>query len=190
MGSPENACFHCGEPIPDGVDLTVSVDGTERAMCCAGCQAVTQLIFGSGLGRYYQFRQELGRQAGEDMAAIVGDADGFGGLADIAVDGVHIPDDYLDGDLRSGFQGRADVFPRHDQEMIRSLGVDIFDNSHPVILVNNFPRDIPGDYLTKDAIVRHVLLLPLRYSSPQCRRPAEPHASAHVRHVCRVPDYD
>ena len=69
MGSPEKACFHCGEPIPDGVDLTVSVDGTERAMCCAGCQAVTQLIFGSGLGRYYQFRQELGRQAGEDMAA-------------------------------------------------------------------------------------------------------------------------
>jgi Cu2+-exporting ATPase len=69
MGSPENACFHCGEPIPDGVDLTVSVDGRERAMCCAGCQAVTQLIFGSGLGRYYQFRQELGRQAGEDMAA-------------------------------------------------------------------------------------------------------------------------
>ena len=69
MGSPENACFHCGEPIPDGVDLTVSVDGRERAMCCAGCQAVTQLIFGSGLGRYYQFRQELGRKAEADAAS-------------------------------------------------------------------------------------------------------------------------
>lgn len=68
MGSPESACFHCGEPIPEGVDLTVSVDGRERAMCCAGCQAVTQLIFGAGLGRYYQFRQELGRKASEDMA--------------------------------------------------------------------------------------------------------------------------
>ena len=68
MGSTENACFHCGEPSPDGVGLSVAVDGRERPMCCAGCQAVTQLIFGSGLGRYYQFRQELGRKAGEDMA--------------------------------------------------------------------------------------------------------------------------
>jgi len=69
MGNTETACFHCGEPIPAGTSLFVVRDGQQRAVCCAGCQAVAELIFSSGLGRYYQFRQELGRKAGEDLAA-------------------------------------------------------------------------------------------------------------------------
>ena len=72
MESTERPCFHCGEPIPDGIDLDVTVDGVDRPVCCAGCQAVAQLIFGAGLGRYYQFRQELGRQAGDDVEAAIG----------------------------------------------------------------------------------------------------------------------
>jgi len=67
MESTEGRCFHCGEPIPKGVQLSVTVDDREQAVCCAGCQAVAQLIFGTGLGRYYQFRQELGRRAEEDV---------------------------------------------------------------------------------------------------------------------------
>jgi len=67
METTDQRCFHCGEPIPHGIDLTVTVDGDARPVCCAGCQAVAQLIFGTGLGRYYQFRQELGRKAGEDF---------------------------------------------------------------------------------------------------------------------------
>ena len=67
MERTEPRCFHCGEPIPPGTELTVTVDGKARPVCCAGCQAVAQLIFGTGLGRYYQFRQELGRKAGEDV---------------------------------------------------------------------------------------------------------------------------
>ena len=67
MESTEPRCFHCGEPIPPGVDLAVTIDGKARPVCCAGCQAVAQLIFGAGLGRYYQFRQELARKAGEDI---------------------------------------------------------------------------------------------------------------------------
>ena len=67
MESTDSPCFHCGEPIPDGTDLHVIIDEQERPVCCAGCQAVAQLIYGAGLGRYYQFRQELGRQAGEDV---------------------------------------------------------------------------------------------------------------------------
>ena len=66
MGTTENTCFHCGEPIPAGVSLFVSRDGQQRGVCCAGCQAVAELIFRSGLGRYYQFRQEPGRKADED----------------------------------------------------------------------------------------------------------------------------
>lgn len=68
MGIAENACFHCGEPISAGTALYVQRDGQQRAVCCAGCQAVAELIFRSGLGRYYQFRQELGRKAEAGLA--------------------------------------------------------------------------------------------------------------------------
>ena len=65
----DNACFHCGEPIPAGTSLFVLREGQQKPVCCAGCQAVAELIFRSGLGRYYQFRQELGRKAEEDVRA-------------------------------------------------------------------------------------------------------------------------
>jgi len=68
MGTTDTTCFHCGEPIPAGVSLFVERDGEQKPVCCAGCQAVAELIFRSGLGRYYQFRQELGRKAEEDTA--------------------------------------------------------------------------------------------------------------------------
>jgi len=67
MEVAENACFHCGEPIPKGSSLFVSRDGQQKPVCCSGCQAVAELIFSSGLGRYYQFRQDLGRKAEENF---------------------------------------------------------------------------------------------------------------------------
>jgi Cu2+-exporting ATPase len=67
MENTENACFHCGESIPDGITLFVQRDGQRKPVCCSGCQAVAELIFNSGLGRYYQFRQDLGRKAEEDI---------------------------------------------------------------------------------------------------------------------------
>ncbi|MFC1740257.1 heavy metal translocating P-type ATPase [Pseudomonadota bacterium] len=67
MERTEEACFHCGEPIPEGVSLFVLRDGQQKPVCCSGCQAVAELIFSSGLGRYYQFRQDLGRKAEEDL---------------------------------------------------------------------------------------------------------------------------
>jgi Cu2+-exporting ATPase len=67
MEITENVCFHCGEPIPEGTSLYVQRDGQKRPVCCSGCQAVAELIFSSGLGRYYQFRQDLGRKAGENF---------------------------------------------------------------------------------------------------------------------------
>jgi len=67
MERTDSACFHCGESIPEGVALFVLRDGQEKPVCCAGCRAVAELIFSSGLGRYYQFRQDLGRKAEEDL---------------------------------------------------------------------------------------------------------------------------
>ena len=71
MESTENGCFHCGEPIPAGCHLFVLRDGQKKPVCCSGCQAVAELIFATGLGRYYQFRQELGRKAEEDARKLI-----------------------------------------------------------------------------------------------------------------------
>lgn len=49
-------CFHCGEPVPPGLDLTVAVEGAPRPVCCPGCQAVAQLILTTGHADYYRFR--------------------------------------------------------------------------------------------------------------------------------------
>ena len=48
-------CFHCHEPLPAGVDLTVAVDGQAQPVCCPGCQAVARLIL-DGHADYYRFR--------------------------------------------------------------------------------------------------------------------------------------
>tara|TARA_R110000823_G_scaffold130015_15_gene258019 strand:- start:10119 stop:12623 length:2505 start_codon:yes stop_codon:yes gene_type:complete len=49
-------CFHCGEPIPHGCDISIDIDGETRAMCCPGCRAVAALISSSGLGGFYRRR--------------------------------------------------------------------------------------------------------------------------------------
>ncbi len=59
MNSSGNPCWHCGDPIPAGVDIQAEIGGQARAMCCHGCQTVARLIDSSGLGRYYEFRDAL-----------------------------------------------------------------------------------------------------------------------------------
>ncbi len=51
-------CFHCGEPVPSDIDLTVTVDDEPRPVCCHGCHAVASTIVGAGLDAFYQFRPE------------------------------------------------------------------------------------------------------------------------------------
>lgn len=58
-GVSREGCFHCGEPIPPGVDERLEVDGRERVMCCAGCRMVAAIIRDAGLKRYYDFRDAL-----------------------------------------------------------------------------------------------------------------------------------
>ena len=53
------ACFHCGEPVPEGSRFSAVVDGAPRAMCCVGCAAVAQAITTSGLAAYYEKRSKL-----------------------------------------------------------------------------------------------------------------------------------
>jgi P-type Cu2+ transporter len=56
---PEASCYHCGLPIPVGVDLTVRIAEQPRAMCCEGCRAVAEAIVANGLEAYYLNRDSL-----------------------------------------------------------------------------------------------------------------------------------
>jgi copper-(or silver)-translocating P-type ATPase/heavy metal-(Cd/Co/Hg/Pb/Zn)-translocating P-type ATPase len=56
-------CFHCGEPVPSGIDYSVVIQGEKRDMCCLGCEAVAQAIVDNGLEAYYQHRTALPQSA-------------------------------------------------------------------------------------------------------------------------------
>lgn len=64
---PDRDCYHCGQPIPDGVELRVEIDQQARAMCCRGCQAVAEAIVAGGLADYYRFRTESAPTARETV---------------------------------------------------------------------------------------------------------------------------
>jgi Cu2+-exporting ATPase len=59
------ACYHCGQPIPPGIELAAEVAGAPRAMCCHGCVAVAAAIVEAGLVDYYRFRTEAAPQGRE-----------------------------------------------------------------------------------------------------------------------------
>lgn len=56
---PQAGCYHCGLPVPPGIQLSVIIGGTPRGMCCAGCHAVALTIVEHGLTSYYQHRSSL-----------------------------------------------------------------------------------------------------------------------------------
>lgn len=52
----QEACFHCGLPVPVGADYRVEIDGRARPMCCPGCRAVAEAIVAGGLTEFYRQR--------------------------------------------------------------------------------------------------------------------------------------
>jgi len=67
----EASCYHCGQPVPDDVDLPVTIGGVPREMCCYGCQAVAQSIIDNGLGDYYRSRDALPESQREAIPPIL-----------------------------------------------------------------------------------------------------------------------
>jgi Cu2+-exporting ATPase len=59
-------CFHCGLPVPKGVDHSVVIDGIQHPLCCRGCEAVAQAIVAAGLTDFYHHRTGPSRRA-EDL---------------------------------------------------------------------------------------------------------------------------
>ncbi|MCC6880304.1 MAG: heavy metal translocating P-type ATPase [Rhodocyclaceae bacterium] len=71
MATPDNACYHCGLPVPHGARFAATIDGAPRAMCCAGCQAVAQAIVDNGLDDYYRHRDALPERPREALPAVL-----------------------------------------------------------------------------------------------------------------------
>jgi Cu2+-exporting ATPase len=67
----EQSCFHCGLPVPKGLDITVEISGKPQPMCCHGCAAVAQAIVDSGMDNYYKYRTENAARAREVVPAFL-----------------------------------------------------------------------------------------------------------------------
>ena len=67
----EPCCYHCGQPIPVGVELSVKIADEPKAMCCFGCQSVAQAIVDNGLVDYYRSRDAMPESPREAMPAIL-----------------------------------------------------------------------------------------------------------------------
>ena len=59
------SCYHCGLPVPAGIDFRTDILGQSRQLCCHGCQAVAEAIVQNGLQDYYNYRTELPKTAAE-----------------------------------------------------------------------------------------------------------------------------
>jgi Cu2+-exporting ATPase len=64
-------CFHCGLPVPPGLDLQVVIDQQPQPMCCMGCQAVAQAIVDGGMENYYRFRTETSPTARDPVPEVL-----------------------------------------------------------------------------------------------------------------------
>jgi Cu2+-exporting ATPase len=73
MTMADPSCYHCGLPLPAGLDLSVEIGGQRREMCCAGCQAVAQAIVANGLADYYRHRDAMPESPREALPQIVAD---------------------------------------------------------------------------------------------------------------------
>ncbi len=70
MSATSDTCFHCGEPLRAGEVRFVTVKEEQKPVCCAGCEAVANMILGSGLDAFYRFRTgPTGRPEEEVVAA-------------------------------------------------------------------------------------------------------------------------
>jgi len=73
MPQTDQSCYHCGLPIPAGLDLSVEIGGQRREMCCAGCQAVAQAIVDNGLADYYRHRDAMPESPREALPQVLAD---------------------------------------------------------------------------------------------------------------------
>ncbi|GAB2528448.1 heavy metal translocating P-type ATPase [Microbulbifer agarilyticus] len=57
VAAARSDCFHCGLPVAEGSQYSITIDGVARPMCCPGCEAVAGAIVAGGLDNFYRFRE-------------------------------------------------------------------------------------------------------------------------------------
>ncbi len=67
MSAQQQACFHCGLPVPAGSQWTVRIDAVVQPMCCPGCAAVAQTIVDNQLHSYYRDRASFSTRLEEPV---------------------------------------------------------------------------------------------------------------------------
>jgi Cu2+-exporting ATPase len=93
------ACFHCGLPLPPGLDLSLAIDGADRPLCCHGCLAVAQAIIAAGHENFYRVRTETAPTGQELVPEFIRESEIFDAPA-IQNQYVHQLDSQLDSDIR------------------------------------------------------------------------------------------
>jgi len=58
MQSTSGHCYHCGESIPNGLNISLSIENQVRSFCCHGCSAVAQMIIENGMEGFYKHRSQ------------------------------------------------------------------------------------------------------------------------------------
>ena len=88
----EAGCFHCGRPLAPGACWQATIEGSARAMCCAGCAAAGQAIADAGCAAYYATRAAFAPPAAcaaePEAGPESGSAAGPRGEAEFTVEGV------------------------------------------------------------------------------------------------------
>ncbi|MCB1844739.1 MAG: heavy metal translocating P-type ATPase, partial [Halioglobus sp.] len=54
-----SACFHCGDPLPQGKAILASLGDGQHEVCCNGCKAVAEFISAGGMQAFYRHRTAL-----------------------------------------------------------------------------------------------------------------------------------
>lgn len=66
----DQACFHCGQPVPVGSSYLIQYKQQAKSACCRGCQAVAQTIIDAGQQAYYEHRTALPATPAESQAEL------------------------------------------------------------------------------------------------------------------------
>lgn len=59
MQTSSDHCYHCGEAIPNGLNISLVIESKLRLFCCHGCSAVAQMITENGMEGFYKHRSQL-----------------------------------------------------------------------------------------------------------------------------------
>ncbi|MCU7938492.1 MAG: heavy metal translocating P-type ATPase [gamma proteobacterium symbiont of Bathyaustriella thionipta] len=54
MTTAHDNCDHCYLPLPEGEQISSTINDKEMHFCCHGCQTVCETIYGAGMGGFYQ----------------------------------------------------------------------------------------------------------------------------------------